>query len=264
MRIIDTHCHIYPDKIAEKAAKATSDFYRIPGTHNGSTSVLIERGRAAGIDHFVINSVATTPAQVHAISVFIAAKVEEGKGIFTGLGSFHPDSDDIERDVDEIISAGLKGIKIHPDIQRFAVDDPRAMKLYEIIEGRLPILVHTGDNRYDYSNPDRVKRVLEAFPKLRMIGAHLGGWSIWESAGYELAKYENFTVDCSSSLYAITPGTAVDMIRLYGVDRVMFGTDYPLWDPVEEVERFNKLDLSEEEREKILYKNAEKFYNIKL
>ena len=264
MKIIDTHCHVYPDKIAEKAAKATKTFYDLPGAHNGSVSTLLERGKAAGIDHFVINSVATTPAQVHAVNTFIAKEVQDGNGVFTGLGAFHPDSEDIEADVNEIIALGLKGIKIHPDIQRFTVDDPRAMRLYEIIEGKLPILIHTGDKRYDNSNPDRVKKVLEAFPKLQVIGAHLGGWSIWDEAGYELCRYDNLTVDCSSSLYAITPDMAAKMIRLYGVDRVLFGTDYPLWDPKDEIERFMALPLTDDEREKILYKNASEFYNISL
>lgn len=263
MKIIDTHCHIYPDKIAQKASNATGAFYELPPSLDGTVLTLLERGKKAGIAKYVVNSVATTPAQVHSINTFIASTVASGDGIFTGMGTLHPDSDDIERDVREILSLGLKGIKLHPDIQRFATDDKRAMEIFALAElHHLPVCVHTGDFRYDYSNPNRIKPVLEAFPDLLMIGAHFGGWSIWEAASYEYCKYDNMIVDCSSSLYSMPPEKAAELIRLYGASRVMFGTDYPLWDPVDEVERFMKVDLTESEREMILYKNASNLFGI--
>ena len=48
----------------------------------------------------------------------------------------------------------------------------------------------------------------------------------------------------------------------YGTDRVLFGTDYPLWTPESEIERFMQIDLSEEEREDILYNNTAKLFGI--
>ena len=70
-------------------------------------------------------------------------------------------------------------------------------------------------------------------------------------------------VDCSSSLYALSNETAVKLIRLYGANRVLFGTDYPMWEPGEEVRRFMSLDLTDEERQLILHENAEKLFGIK-
>ena len=46
--------------------------------------------------------------------------------------------------MDEIISLGLKGVKLHPDMQQFKIDDYRMLKIYELCEGKLPILIHTG------------------------------------------------------------------------------------------------------------------------
>ena len=265
MKIIDTHCHVYPDKIAEKASNATGTFYGIPSAMDGRISTLLEDGKRAGIDHYVINSVATTPAQVHYINTFIANAVKEGKGIFTGMGTMHPESDDLQRDVNEILALGLKGIKLHPDIQRFETDSKKAMEIFALAQmHKLPVCVHLGDNRYDYSNTNRIIPVLEAFPELIMIGAHFGGWSVWESASHELHKYENIVVDCSSSLYAISPEKARELIDLYGEDRVMFGTDYPLWTPVDEIGRFMRVPLTEEQREKILYSNASRLFGIVL
>ncbi len=262
-KIIDAHCHIYPDKIAQKASDSTGAFYDIQMHMDGKTATLLEHGSKAGIDHFIVQSVATTPKQVSSINHFIAASVAESNGRFTGLGTLHPDSEDIESDVNEVIELGLKGVKLHPDIQRFKLDDYRMLKIYELCEGRLPLLVHTGDNRFDYSNPNRIVPILDIYKNLTFIGAHFGGWSIWEEATKKLKGYNNFYVDCSSSLYAISTETAGKLIREYGVNRVLFGTDYPMWDPTEEVERFLKIDLTEEERQDIFYNNAARLFNIK-
>ena len=202
------------------------------------------------------------PKQVSSINNFIARAVAESGGRFTGLGTLHPDSEDMKADVDEIIALGLKGVKLHPDIQKVKLDDPRMHKMYELCEGRLPMLLHTGDCRYDNSNPNRLIPILEKYPNLTVIGAHFGGWSIWEEATKQLYTYKNFLVDCSSSLYAISKEKAKELILAYGTDRVLFGTDYPLWTPEEEIDRFMSLDLTDEQREDILYNNTAKLFNI--
>ena len=261
-KIIDAHCHIYPDKIAQKASDSTGTFYDLPSSLDGKISTLLEHGERAGIEHFVVQSVATTPAQVSSINRFIATSVAESNGRFTGLGTLHPDSECVEDDVNEIIRLGLKGVKLHPDIQRFKIDDYRMLRIYELCEGRLPILIHTGDHRYDYSNPNRMMPILEIYKNLTVIGAHFGGWSVWEEATERLKGYENFLVDCSSSLYALTPERARELIMAYGVKRVLFGTDYPLWTPETEIERFMQIDLTDEERRDILYNNAANLFGI--
>jgi len=261
-RIIDSHCHIYPDKIAQKASDATGRFYDLPSSLDGKISTLLEHGAMAGIQHFVVQSVATTPKQVSSINNFIAKSVAESGGRFTGLGTLHHDSEDIKADVEEIIRLGLKGVKLHPDIQQVKLDDPRMLKMYELCEGRLPILIHTGDSRYDYSNPNRMLPILDAYKDLTVIGAHFGGWSIWEEATEKFCNYKNFYVDCSSSLYAITPEKAKQLIMAYGVERVLFGTDYPLWTPEAEIQRFMQVDLTEQQREDILYNNAAALFHI--
>ena len=117
---------------------------------NGTEQTLRKAADEAGIDHCVIQSVATSPRQVKSINEFIARTVREGDGRYTGLGTLHPDSADIEGDVRHLAELGLHGIKLHPDIQQFPVDDPRCTPIYELCsEYRLPILMHTGDKRYD-------------------------------------------------------------------------------------------------------------------
>ena len=260
--IIDCHCHIYPDKIAVKAAQATGHFYDIPMCCDGKIATLREEGAKAGIDRFLIFSVSTKPEQTTSINRYIATTVSENPGKMLGLGTVHPADENLAGEIEHIISLDLRGVKLHPDIQGVALDDPRCMAIYEACEGRIPVLLHTGDCRYDFSNTNRLIPILKRFPRLTVIGAHFGGWSLWEKASRELCDFENFYVDCSSSLYAITPETAKELIRLYGANKVLFGTDYPMWHPVEEVARFDAIGLSDEESRAILWENAEKMFGF--
>lgn len=255
--IINAHAHIFPDKIAQKASEGISAFYGgMKVRYDGTLKTLLEEGAAAGVDRYIVQSVATVPSQVRAINDFIAECVKIYPDKLIGFGALHPDFDDIAGEMERIISLGLKGIKLHSDFQQFFIDDEFAFPIYEAAEGMgLPILFHVGDERYDFSSPERLLRVVKRFPKLTVIAAHLAGWSMWDR-GTELFEHSGVYADCSSSLYAMTPEHAAELIRRIGADRVMWGTDYPMWSASEELERFNKLPLSDNEREMILSGNA--------
>lgn len=260
--IIDCHCHVYPDKIADKAVEGIRNFYDIPMGYDGKYSTLTDNGGKNGIKHYLVFSVATTPKQVQSINSFIAETVKGSGGLMTGLGSLHPHSDNIKEDYMHLKELGLKGVKLHPDFQKTAIDDERCRQIYDLCKGEMPVLLHTGDNRYDYSNPDRLIRILEKYPELTVIGAHFGGWSVWDEAVNKLTAYPNFYVDCSSSFDWMTPERARDIVRAYGVDKVIFGSDYPMWPYEKEISRFFEMKLTDEENEKILYKNALKLFGI--
>ncbi len=262
-KIINAHCHIYPSKIASKAVKGIRDFYDLDMSLNGRTDDLIRDGEKVGVVHYLVHSVATTPKQVKSINEFIASEVNSHPNLFTGFGTLHPDSDDIKGDFEYLISLGLKGVKLHPDFQRFALNDERAFRLGEVInDGNVPVLIHCGDYRYNYSNPPQLKPFLDKFPEMTVIGAHFAGWSVWEEATEKLAGTPNLYVDLSSSLYDLSPSTAEKLIRAYGVDKVLWGTDYPMWEADKEFELFNKINLSDDERAAILYDNASKILGI--
>ena len=173
-KIIDSHCHIYPDKIARKASDSTGEFYHMASLYDGKISTLLENGTAAGIDHFIVQSVATAPKQVSSINRFIAESVAQYEGRLTGLGTMHPDSENMEAEVEEIIALGLKGVKLHPDIQKVKIDDPRMHKIYELCRGRLPILMHTGDSRFDFSNPNRMAPIIMGISVRVIVNAPTG------------------------------------------------------------------------------------------
>jgi len=256
--IIDAHTHIFPDKIAEKASVNIGKFYDIPMNLDGKSSTLLKYGTDAGIDKFLVCSVATTEKQVDSINSFIAEEVQKHKDRFIGFAALHPDSDRIEEQIDEAIKLGLRGIKLHPDFQEFNIDDPKALRIYKTAEGKMPILFHTGDHRTEFSKPYRLKNVLDKFPNLDVIAAHFGGWSEWDDGAKILAGHKNVYVDTCSSQYAMSPEKVVELIHAFGIDNVFFGTDYPMWLPEDEIRMLRNLPLSEDEFEKIFHLNFER------
>ena len=261
MKMIDSHAHIYPDLIAEKAALAISEFYGVPMAANGTLSSLFAAGDKAGIERFVVHSVATSPKQVASINRFLAQTAAAHPERLTGLGALHPASETLAADIQNIINSGLKGVKLHPDFQRFNLDSKEAFAIFEALEGVLPVLIHTGDSRTDFSSPTRLKKVLQRFPRLKVVAAHFGGWSVWPEAARVLGGMDLF-VDTSSSLYALSVPQAEELVRIFTPERVLFGADYPMWDHKEDLERFNRLALSKGEREKILWGNCAALYGI--
>lgn len=260
-RAADTHAHIYPGKIAEKATASVGDFYHVDMLNVGLPHVLAERGGAAGIDRFLVCSVATKVEQVRSINEFIEKKCGEYPQ-FTGLAAWHQEIGDIDAELDDIQRRGLKGIKLHPDFQKFFLDDEKMLPFYREADRRgLPILFHMGDNRTDFSSPRRLMNVLEKLPELTCIAAHFGGYTEWEEARRVL-KGTNVFVDTSSSLFALTREQACESIAHFGVEHTMFGTDFPMWNPVKELERFFALELTEEENRLILYDNFARLFHL--
>lgn len=255
-RIIDAHCHIYPAKIAAKAVNAIGDFYGIKMSEDGTSDSLIREGSAIGVEKYVVHSTATTVHQVKSINDYIYGEMTAHPE-FIGFMTLHNEMEDaaIEEAVDLAISRGMKGVKLHPDFQKFNIDD--AENLYRVTAGRLPVLLHMGDKRYDYSSPARLARMAEKSPEQIFIGAHFGGYSAWDKVEC-LKDLPNVYFDTSSSLWFLDPAHASDLIHRFGHERYFFGTDFPMWRANEELDRFLALDLTEEEREDILYNNAAK------
>ena len=258
MKIIDFHCHAFPENVVTKAVNAIGDYYGIPMQEDGKLPTMQAFLEADPERKVVLLATATVPRQVHSINTWLSVIINDR--VF-GYASIHPGYEDCAGEIDRVISLGCKGLKIHPEFQNFAIDDPEAYKIYEAAEGRLPILFHMGDENSDFSSPARLKKIIGDFPKLTVIGAHFGGYREWDES-LKLLCGTNIYMDTSSSLSYITPEFAVDFIRAHGADKFLFGTDFPMWSFAPEFERFNRLDLTEGERDMILHRNAERLLGI--
>ena len=261
MHLIDIHTHIYPPAVAHKAAASIREFYQLNTQEmDGTAETLLKKGDEVGIDRFVILPVAVRPDRTRHINNFILEQVAI-QPRFIGFGTIHAAMENIADEAQYIMDQGLKGIKMHPDTQAFAIDDPRLFPAYEEIQGKIPVIFHMGDARYNYSHPAQLSSVLDQFPKLQVIAAHFGGYRMYEEA-YEFLYHKDCIFDVSSSMMFMKEGDAERYIRIYGAERMAFGTDYPLWDPVLETKRFQQLRLTDDEFDQIGHKTVERFLNL--
>lgn len=261
MRFIDFHTHVYPEAIAAKATESVCRFYDLTTPYTGTPEEKLALDESLGIEKSVLLPVAVLPKHVHSINEFTRKTAEEHPGRFLPFGTVHADDENILAEVSLFGEMGLKGIKMHPDMQRFAIDDERLFPMYDMVQGKLPVMFHSGDPRYPWSHPEKIKRILHEFPKLVVIAAHLGGWSSQETAYPLLKDEERCFVDTSSAILYKTEEQNMKYIRGYGAERVLFGSDFPVDDPVTQQRTLLALPLTDDEKERIAYRSAEDFIN---
>ena len=267
-KIIDAHAHIYPQKIAETAVRTVEGFYKnIERDYNvpfkskkGELDELLQLAEEANVVKIVVSSVATNKSQVVSINNFLAASAESESRLIP-FATLSPDmsSEELKSELARIKTLNLKGIKLHPDFQQFALDGGQAFKIFEELDGSLPVLVHTGDNRFSFSNPKQMVKAALSFKHLTFICAHLGGWSEWGDLDGYLRTPNTFFDTCSSFMF-LKPETTLTIIRALGVERFMFGTDYPMWSYKFEWENMEKIGFTNGELDKILFENADNFF----
>ncbi len=268
--IIDFHTHIFPEIIATKTIAHLEQFGNVTAHTNGMLTGLKLSMREANITTSVILPVVTKPSQFETINNY-AASITGEDGIIS-FGGIHPDSMDYRKELDIIISLGLKGIKLHPDYQNVFIDDERYIRIIQYaIDHNLIVSIHAG---IDIGIPEPVhcppKRALTMIKQVlthttnqdpKIVLAHTGGYGQW----YEVEQYlvgQKVYFDISYSLPIITNEQLIRIIRKHGYERILFATDSPWAGQKETVEFVLKLELSNEEKEAILYKNAMKLLQI--
>ena len=181
----------------------------------------------------------------------------------------------IRQKVREAVGKGARGIVLLPGLHGFYGNDRRAWPIYEMAQSfQLPILAQSGDagplppgGRGHWGRPRYFGDVAISFPKLRLILGHLG-------KGYEseiavlTRRYPNVYTETSMRLSGLdeagkwTPAEAVTWFRLIGIDRILLGTKWPLFDSQQDIDTVRKLPLTSEEKRKILGENAKRVLQL--
>jgi predicted TIM-barrel fold metal-dependent hydrolase len=259
MRYFDVHAHVFPEELAPKAVAFLEDYYGSKWSGRGTVADLSESMRRYSVERAVIFSSATKAEQVRNINDFLNSEADKSEGRMIALGTLHPDTPDVDAEIERIRLKGLRGIKFHPDFQSVAIDDIRMLRIYEKIGDTLPIIFHTGDKTSDFSSPQRLAGVLDKMPFLRVIAAHFGGYSRWDEAR-ECLIGRDLYIDTSSSLPLLSAEEAAEMVRKHGADRVLFASDYPAASYEKAIKDVLDLGLTEDDNEKIFFRNAETLF----
>ena len=212
----------------------------------------------------------------------VAELVKAHPNRFVGFGSVNPSRSrgEVQARLEQIKRLRLRGIKLIPTLQMFS-PKREAKKLADIFEfcrsEGFIILYHTGCDPGPWeipglsedANPAHLEFMLRRFRDVPVVLAHMGSYSarhpgIWLEEALKLGRrYGNVWFDIAAVTYLVNEGRYLEEIRrAVGLDRVLFGSDYPavqgssISDAVDDV--LNSPLLTEEEKAGILHLNAER------
>ena len=225
--IIDNHTHIFPEHVVERAMASLCARYEITPAGLATPHGIIQHMDECGVDKSVIVAVTTKPEQVPSVNKWFASLASDR---LIPFGSIHPHVDDLEGEVERALDLGLPGIKVHAHFQNFALSDPKFLKLLELIDNRLVLLFHAGDEitpkEYVETTPRRLLKIHEAFPEQRIILAHMGSFDQWDEVE-ELLIGRDVYFDASYT-FDLCPDERIErMMRTHGIDRIIWGSDFP-------------------------------------
>lgn len=287
--MIDAHVHLFPDAATGRAWQEAVGFEAVrPGT----TEDLLPRMKAAGIRRAVVllfprsvqlaqrlreeepalDEAAIRRRQVASIQTLnrwgtALAAADERFVAFVGADASVLTADELMREVESSVASGARGVKILPGAMRMYPDDPRLEPVFATCEALdVPVLSQSGSggrnvpgDRGPFGAPAGFRPVMTAHPRLRLVLAHLGRGL--DSQLVELmADYPTVRSDTSLRLGSPhdpwEPDAVRALIKRVGPERVLFGTNYPLVDPVEYARRLDELGLTPAERERLADVNA--------
>lgn len=266
--IIDVHTHVFPDKIAARAVAALASAANTTPVSDGTATDTLRLMDRAGVDRSVLVSVATKPSQMRTINDFLHSL---GNERFVPFGAVYPDPDDNEHSIleetERISKLGLKGIKLHPEYQNFYPDEEKLYPFYDLCSQLgLPLLFHAGEDigfKPPYhGTPDRFATLAKAFPNLKVICAHFGGWRMWDDVAEILSEYKNIYYDTAFCSKYLKREAAERLINKKGVDNIMLGSDIPWEDPKASIEFIDSLRISGGDKDSILGANAARIFGI--
>lgn len=260
----DTHVHFFPDHLAPKAmAQLVSTCGLTPCT-DGTYDDTIQKLNDWSIQGAIALHIATTPHQQNSVNNFAAERQSDRLVCF---GSVHPDAPDALSELDRIVALGLKGIKLHPDYQHFIVEDPRVFPVYnKIQELGLPLVFHAGMDPVSpncvHCTPEGLSKVAAAFPKLRIVAAHMGGAYMQIEAEKHLADTPNIHFDTAVMHEFLDPESFAHMVSVFGADRIFYATDLPWSSAPQIISIIEDAQLSDLDKSKIYFENAQAFFNL--
>lgn len=281
--IIDIHTHTFPDKIAAGVVEQLGQKAHIRYFSDATNSQLAASMRKAGIDYSLVLPVATAARQVEKLNNASAqlneTMAEQG---LLSFGCMHPDYENYHAELARAASMGLKGIKLHPVYQGVDIDEIRFLRIIDrAAQLGLIVLTHAGlDVGFPGEvrcSPQMCRHVVDEIGDFPFILAHMGGWRNWDEVPEYLADTKVYLDTAFSGgeivpredgywaagdLPMLNPYHFTRLIRAFGADRVLFGTDSPWSDQSASLAFIQNLPLTDPEKKKILGGNAQKLLGI--
>ena len=263
-KIIDIHTHVFPDQLAARAVKQLAGLSGEQAPIDGTAGGLEASKRKNGIALSVTQPVSTKGSQVSSINAF-AVELNKRPALIN-FGSLFPDYEGNTAEIRRLKTAGIKGVKFHPDYQNFFVDEERMFPLYrQMADVGLIAFFHAGVDiglpPPVHCTPDRLVKILDRVPELTVVAAHFGGFKMWDDVEKHLIG-RSLWLDTSYTLAWFPAGRFVKMARKHGMEKIVFGSDSPWADQGEEIKLHAESGLTESELAAVFHDNAARLLGI--
>jgi predicted TIM-barrel fold metal-dependent hydrolase len=207
--------------------------------------------------------VATKPAQAEPIIDWLSA-IESPRII--PFASIHPDHEDLEQPVALAAERGIKGLKFHTHYMNCPADDERSIRLCRFAAKHgLAMVYHAGFDLgfpdSDIASPVRIRRLYEAVPELTLQACHMGGFRNWELVLEHLAGLPIY-FDTSFALGHCPKDLMAAIIDKHPKTHIMYGSDAPWSDPVDDLGLLMDLELDEQTLQMVAWENACRFAGV--
>lgn len=268
--VIDVHTHIFPKEVAKKALPKllAAGQGNLTAYTDATFDGLRKSMDLSGIDLSVVLPIATSPSQGQGILSWIKTlKDVDSRVLF--FASVHPLDPHLTDILKEVVDLGLKGLKLHPQYQNFAVDSKEAYKLYDIaFKNNLILHFHAGFDigfpKSDLATAFRFANLKKEFPEGTVVLAHAGGYRDWDKV-YNLLSEKGFYFDSAFALNALLEQKDPHLINLFhkNQDFFLFGTDSPWEDQKKDAQKVKNSDFfTPLQKELLLFKNAQKLLGL--
>ena len=257
---IDVHTHISPDRIAAPVLENMTSTFGYPAVGTNTIEGIKAHMRASGVDKSVVLGVVERLEHIKPANDWLINIQDD---MLVPFGAVHPDMEDMPGEVRRLREAGIKGVKLHPMLNRFFPDDPKMFPLYEELGEDMVVEIHSGRFNHTkpgdtvYSPPNRVMNMVRQFPKLKVIALHLGGFYMLDESERELIGQGIVLIDTTwpPELKAVGTETLTAIINKHGPEKVCFGTDFPLADMAKDSQFIESLPVPDAAKERILGEN---------
>jgi len=271
-RVIDSHVHLFPDKLFD-AVRNWFDEFGWPIRYREDSRTLLEFLLSRGISHVIAFQYAHKAGMASSLNAYMIDIIKSFEGKVTGLATVFPGEKNDVAILEDAFAAGLKGVKLHVHVQCFDLNGPAMEAIYDCCSrNKKPMVIHAGRepkspayacDPYELCCWKYVEEVIKAFPDLKLCVPHLAMNELREYAQL-LENYDNLWLDTAMALTDYLPKKEKLDLRDLRLDRIMYGSDFPnipfAWD--RELVWLDQQELSPEQLDAILWKNAATFFNI--
>ncbi len=276
MKIIDTHTHIFPDEVADVYMENYSGHSNLKAVCRPTFQGLLDEYKGFGEVKLVILQEwqSTIPFDspclkfmgsshgyyYYSYNAWLGTLQRRNENLIC-FGGVHPlEEDRMDEFETMLLTHGLSGLKLPQCMQQFYVNDRRLFPVYERAEAlNIPVLFHMGMDPIPgmdvFGHPMDAADVAKNFPHLTIILAHLGT-PFYEETKEVLAKHERVFTDISFAIEIEPSEHMTQLVRDIGIEKCLFGSDFPFIRPKSALENFMALNLTEEERERVLFRNV--------